>query len=595
MKAKGIHLAFNYFVPIIMACMIILPSAHGAFFYKSYVMRYDRGWNILCDPYVVKKDDWVFKLFRQKGEISHSDFPEFLRIFKRLNPHIHDIDRIRPGQHIIIPLKKVDRDTLPGSSSDVVTIPFLTSATLPESTTKDSTEYRVKSGDCVSVLISKKFGNYGSESYKEGEKLFKLMNPEIDDLNLIYAGQVIRLPDPQIQPQMASQSLALRESTQDTPSSVDIPDTPEQKTTTSFLENKEERPSSSPLSEVASVLDAELFDKGIYYLPREGQEDFKIDLSRTPFIKLEDGTRILFITDAENQTTEMSMLKSFWQDVHIIQMSPGDSMAPVLTAVLGSFEAGVLKNSLSFTDHGVDVDVRGKWIIAKPREAGEAIRHLCITFIDDAKERTPAPIIRYLDQNNIIVKDILLRKDNSEPKSQESHYNITSDPLKIIYTSDHKAFVNDFLVAMGYQYSPNTSISFEYAGVQIDTFSNLAAKNDGNSFFIDFGNFYGEAVNAIEKSGHRMIQVNDNDTVNDIIRKLLGAMDVSFTINPEFLAAKRPESHNTRLTIPGFLVENAGKPEMLLTRAPLHRRVAQFLTDKDIKIIRIEFQGKKNE
>ena len=72
-------------------------------------------------------------------------------------------------------------------------------------------------------------------------------------------------------------------------------------------------------------------------------------------------------------------------------------------------------------------------------------------------------------------------------------------------------------------------------------------------------------------------------------------MDVSFTINPEFLAAKRPESHNTRLTIPGFLIENAGKPEMLLTRAPLHQRVAQFLTDKGIKIIRIEFQGKKNE
>ncbi len=77
--------------------------ADGAFLYKSYTIRYDRGWDILCDPYVVQKNDWVIKLFKQKGEIAHKDFPEFLRIFKRINPHIRDINRIRPGQHIMIP------------------------------------------------------------------------------------------------------------------------------------------------------------------------------------------------------------------------------------------------------------------------------------------------------------------------------------------------------------------------------------------------------------------------------------------------------------------------------------------------------------
>lgn len=595
MRNKGTHLAFIYFVLIIMVCLIILPFAYGAFFYKSYVIRYDRGWNILCDPYVVKKDDWVFKLFRQKGEISHSDFPEFLRIFKRLNPHIHDMDRIRPGQHIVIPLKKVDRDMLPEQSSNNVTIPFLTSSALPEATTKNSTEYRVKSGDCVSILMSQRYGNYGSESYKNGEKLFRLMNPQIENLDLIYEGQMIRLPDPQIQSQPESQSLAEIEPAHDIPSGIDTSGAPDDKTPTFFSEKIGKTPSGSPLSQVASVLDAKLFNKGNYYLPRTGQEDLMIDLSRTPFIKLEDGTRVFLSMDDENQGLEMPILKSFWQDVHIIKVSPGDSMEQVLNAVVGSLDVGVFKQSLSFSDNGVDVDVRGKWILAKPREAGEAIRHLCITFIDDYKERTPASIVRYLDQNNIVVKEILIGKDDSGPKSHESRHKIASKGLENIYSSDHKAFVNDLLVAMGYQYSPNASISFEYGGVQINGFSNLAFKNGGKSFFIDFGNFYGEAVHAIEKNGHLMIQIKDNDTLNDIIQKLLGAMDASFTRNPTFLAAERLTMYNTQLTIPGFLIDNAGKPETLLTRAPLHPQVAQFLTDKDIKIIQIDFQGKKNE
>lgn len=591
MRVNRTRLAFVYFVLMIMVCLIILPFAYGAFFYKSYVIRYDRGLNILCDPYVVKKDDWVFKLFRQKGEISHSDFPEFLRIFKRLNPHIQDIDRIRPGQHIVIPLKKVDQNRLPEPSSDVVTIPFLTKTALPEATTTKTAEYRVKSGDCVSILISKRYGDYGSESYKNGEKLFRLMNPQIGNLDLIYAGQTIRLPDPQIHSQPESPSNAETETAQDIPNDPGVPLTPDRMTQASLPGIIRQAPPGSPLSQVAAVLDAKLFDKGNYYLPRSGQEDLMIDLSRTPFIKLEDGTRCFFFMDADSQRPEISMLKSFWQDVHIIKLSPGDSMEQVLNAVVGSLNAGVFKHSLSFSDHGVDVDVWGKWIIAKPRETGEEIRHFCITFIDEYSERTPESIVRYLDQNNIIIKDILIGNDNSISNFHESRHQITSEGSELIYSSDHKAFVNDLLVAMGYQYLSDASISFEYGGVQINGFSNLASNPGGKSFFIDFGNFYGDAVRAIEKSGHLMIQIKDNDTLNDTIQKILGAMGASFTKDPTFLAAERPKVNNIQLTIPGFLVDKEGEPETLITRAPLNPRVAQFLSDKNIKIIRIDFQG----
>ena len=77
--------------------------------YKNYVVRYDRGWDILCEPYMVKKNDWVLKIFRQKGEIAHQNFRDFLGIFQRLNPHIKNIDMIRPGQAIDIPIRKLEK------------------------------------------------------------------------------------------------------------------------------------------------------------------------------------------------------------------------------------------------------------------------------------------------------------------------------------------------------------------------------------------------------------------------------------------------------------------------------------------------------
>jgi hypothetical protein len=601
MRIKGIRLIYLYFVIITLVCMMTFPYADAAFFYKSYVIRYDRGWNILCDPYVVKKDDWVFKLFRQKGEISNKDFPEFLRIFKRLNPHIQDIDTIRPGQHIVIPLKKVEQDELPEQSSGVVTIPYVTNVTLPDDATKYSTDYQVKNGDCLSILISQRYGKYGTPSYQEGEKLFKLMNPRIENLNLIYAGQMIRLPDPknqnqlkshaQPQPPLRSEAIHKRPEKDRPESSVAFG---EKMSLSSGVINRLAS-SDSPLSKVASVLDAKLFNKGSYYLPRTGQEDYKVDLSKTPFIRLENGKRIFFASGDENQDPDINMLKSFWKDVVIVNVAPDDSMEKVFNTVFGSLEGDVIKHPLSFSDHGVDVEVQGRWIIEKPRKKGEAMRYLCITVIDDLKEQTPQSIVRYLDQNNIIIKEILIGQHITEPKSNVSRFNIKNNNPDIIDASDHENFVKDLLMAMGYQYSPDKNISFQYAGIQITATSNLVTKGNDNLFYIDFGTFYGDAIHAIEKSGYSILQVKDNDSLDDIIQKLLEAMNATFIKNPTFLAAKRPADYNTRLTIPGFLFEQADMPEVLLTLAPLHQGVIHFLRDKDIRIIQINRQDKKND
>jgi hypothetical protein len=208
MKTQGVCLSSVCCSILILACLIVIRPAYCAFINKQYVVRYDRGWDILCDPYVVKKNDWIFKLFRQKGEISQKDYPEFLRIFKRLNPHVHNIDRIRPGQQILIPLKKVTRDPLSEPSPGVVTIPFLADSRMSEALEKYSSPYRVQKGDFISILISRQFEGYGTQAYEQGMKLFRVMNPKIKNLNHIYVGQVIRIPDPKnSKPAMVSVSV----------------------------------------------------------------------------------------------------------------------------------------------------------------------------------------------------------------------------------------------------------------------------------------------------------------------------------------------------------------------------------------------------
>ena len=588
MKIQDVCLTSVCCSTLVLACLIVLRPAYCAFVYKNYVVRYDRGWDILCDPYVVKKNDWIMKLLRQKGEISHKDYPEFLRIFKRLNPNVRDIDRIRPGQHIVIPLKKVRRDALPEQSSGVVTIPFLADSRMSQALEKYSSPYRVQKGDSISILISRQFEGHGTQAYEQGMKLFKVMNPKIKNLNCIYVGQVIRIPDPEIQSQPRVPSLFEQTTQHDKTADIDPSIIAGQKTPIPDMAKDTEKQTESPLSEVAWALDAKFFNKGVYYFPRLGWEDVKVDLSRSPFMELRDGTRVFFPINADNQASEIKMAQSFWKDVHIVTTGPGDSVEQIFDTVLGRFENKVVKNRLSVSDRGVKIEVRGMWIIEQPEPSEEEKRYLCITLIEGPEERTPASIIRYLDQNGIVIKEVFKGKISAARESNAPRYKRTSEDVHVINASNHKVFVSDFLGAMGYRYQPNETISFEYAGIPIDAVSNLATHNSGTSFLIDFGEFYGDAVRAIKKSGRNIIQVKNSDTLDVISARLFAAMGVSFTENPSFLAAKRSAGHNTTLTIPGFLIDDAKTPETLLAMVPLHDGVVEFLANKGIKIMRVK-------
>ena len=576
---------------IIFICIIPHYSAGSALLSKSYVVRYDKGRDILCDPYVVQKDDWVFKVFREKGEISNKDFPEFLAIFKRINPHIRNIDLIRPGQHIFIPLRKLKKDSLPGQSSGIVTIPFVTVSDLPDIINPYSTEHIVQEGEFISRLIARGYDTkYGTKPYNEAIKVFRIINPDVVDLDRIYPGQKLYIPDRSLRDKPWYKSLF------DSSGAIEP-----------FISISTDRPDNilSLFAEIASILDAKLLNKGIYSFPGYGEADYRLDLSSFPLIELKDKTKILLAPSPDKgkkiNEPELDAIKLYWSNVKIVPIANKTSTEQALDAVMASFEKKAFKNKISFSDQGLKVEVRGKWIIEQPYFAGEEASHLCITPVNDPDERTPDSIVRYLEQHNIIIKDFLkdFTKDfnGTKHKSKKAQNENTAEdarPLKnttenviIIDFADRKAFVNKLLTAMGYNYAQNVAITFPYAGIQIKALSNLISTGDGKSLLVDFGDIYGDAVLSIKKTGLGIIQINNKDNAHEVIRKILDALEASYTKYPTFLAAKRPDTYNTSLTIPGYLISNKEKHKILLTTDSINDDIVQFLTNKGIKVLLI--------
>jgi len=532
----------------------------------------------LCDPYIVQKNDWIFKLFKQRGEISQKDFPEFLSIFKRINPHIRNANKILPDQHIFIPLKILSKDSMLGQSSGVVTIPFVTISNIPEALKNHSTAYTVKRGDCLSRLIVQGYrtDEATTELYREGMKLFRLINPEIVDPNLIQTGQAIYIPSPSIRNQLWYK--ALFDTSGNIVEEIVLDDTDASRARDTATV------APSPLKQLSYALDARLLNKGIYYFPMQGEEDFGLDLSIFPIIELKNRSRIIFQED-DIQEYALNAIKSFWKNVIILPISQKSSSDQLFDSVFNSIFKDNIKNKLTLSYKGVEVNIAAKWIIEKQLGDENRAHPVCINFIENTDERTPDSICRYLESQGIIVKDIIKDGKVTHHNKKEVQHVRSGENVIFIKDRERKIIVNDLLKAMGYRYEQNINITFPYEGLQVEALSNLISLKDDTPLIVDFGNIYGEAIIAIKKAGMEVIQIDTGDNINTIIQKLLKGIRLDYTVDPVFFVAKRPEKYNTSLTIPGFLAKNVGGRNILISTAPLHNELIQFLTDRDLKII----------
>jgi hypothetical protein len=586
----------SIFLSLIIFTISPLYDVNAAFLYKSYVVWKDKERDVLCDPYIVQNDDWLFKLFEQRGEIAQKDFPEFLSIFKRINPQIHNANRILPGQHILIPLKILRQDSMLGQSSGIVTIPFVTISSIPEILKNYTIEYEVKQGDYSAKLVAQGYKIHNTKSYdekerfyREGMKLFRIINPEIVDLNLIHTGQKVYIPNPSIRNQPWYKSLfdafgnIVKEIMLDSRDASRTRDT----AAVAVLTRKEDI-AQSPLKQLSYALDAKLLNKGTYYFPMQGEDDFSLDLSEFPVIELKNRSKIIFQED-DMQEYALNAIRSFWKNVIIVPVSQKSSSEHLFDSVIKSVFRDNIKNKLSFSDQGMEVNITAKWIIEKQLGDENKAHPVCINFIENQDERMPGSICRYLESQGVIVKDIIKDgKITKKYKKEDVKYRQSDKNVIFIKDRERKIIVSDLLKVMGYRYEQNINITFPYEGIQVAALANLISLKDDAPLIVDFGNIYGEAIIAIKKAGMEVVRIDTGDNINTVIQKLLKGIGLDYTIDPMFFVAKRPEKYNTSLTIPGFLVADSEGSNILIATVPLHNELIQFLRDRDLKVVIIQ-------
>lgn len=559
-------------------------TARAEILYKRYYVHNVNGRDILSEPYSVRPHDYVIKILKQKGEISHTNFPLFLNIFKLINHHIPNINRIHPGQRIFIPLKWLEPDSLPGQKRGKVDLPFITAAPVKQRLTATATPHRVKPGESVSRLISEQFGPAGSGTYREGLKLFRLVNPTVTDVNRIYIGQKLKIPDASVLEESwyASVFQADGEVVLEAPPSEPAP--AEEKGTTHY-EHEQDAGTQDPFDTLAKLLDGVLLNRGRYYFPDAEGKDFSVNLAETPILQLPEGRRVLFVHNGHRlSTAKRHIMAAHFKNLRFSDTSQEPTVPLLLDAVQLTYPKMRLPMPLSFSEEGMHLSLSAHWAFKYDKTASEtSFRGIIASNLATPSQRFPLPLAAYLRRHGLVLREAL--QGDALPPAFFSATPSTTLTKIVPYTQ--KVYIEKLAKALGLLYDPNITISFSYAGTQLETTSNMIRQPQGNGALVDFGDLYGDAAYAIERSGLKVISIRKGDYLLNATVRLLDKLGIPFEKNPRIPFGEHGASLTCTLSLDGLLVKPAPLVKKLIVAAKLPDEIIALLEDNGIGIIEV--------
>ncbi len=581
--------------------------------------------DVLYNTHEVASGECLSRIVTAKIGMAWGEIPvEYFETLKRLNPDMEDMDFIYPGQTVRIPELNTYKQSVikpgsappekellakaipapaddeiagrarPGASapSPVEVVPTVKEVTLPKTEGLSATKPE-------NAALSEGSSDQTVEDAVEGAVSYtkpKAISPADIVLSEAKISELAAVPPPTI---AKEEHLPVQSETEEeVHTKIARPELPVKLSVKAHttrkkiakLDNKKSRSIHRSrwqgfISRAAAELDGRLLSSGYCYFPGKDNEDIPLDLAAFPVVELKDGRHVLLETEIALPQALKEAVRTSWKEMVVIRAGRDAEKLEVLDKIFrGLFGSDVKKNILiPPLDDGVQVALRGDWVFSQQENKAGRPTYYSVTVIETPKEYTQVSAVKYLTKKGIRIIDILVKGDGKDKEKSVKDEDLTT-AVASVDGSGQEAFISGLVSAMGYYYEPQASISFDYAGFQVETTANIVYGRGGRDVVVDFGTFYGDARSAIEKGGLKVFSIKYDDELFAVAKNLLKALECSYDESPALFAADRELSKTTSLTLPGVLISPAGGNRGLLTETSLDPKIMAFLRQKEIGV-----------
>jgi len=487
---------------VILVAMIFLPLLHAPLSARedsaSLVLQKTAGGGN-SRVHVVKKGESIRYILRRQqgyGPVSRA-------VIRRLNPDIQDLNRIYPGQRIVLPVPggSEPSESISGIGRENPSLPVI---------------YRIGEGDSISRIILSELNMKPTEALQV-YRLIRTLNPEIADLNRLPTGQTLRLPP--------------------TPTLEATPPADPFKTTLRTAEKFDAKAEATKppaadnllgiIRPVINRMRGAVTATGSYFIPLQETSQITIDCSMIPVVELDDGTTVLL--DYGNRLSESlkELIRQSWKNYAFL------TAEELRDGLVGM--QGIVRHSRNYrmvpTDKPLTLTAKPEilafpdWlIIGKETEGGTPYRQGL--FLIDRDERSlPAEAKAFIEKSGVAVTEIAgdrtLVSAERPPTPQPAMADLRG--MKGI------ALAEKLLTTLGEAPMRNAEvIVFDEArnGFNLSVTADLLIRKGGKRFILQTKKLPEQFVQVLREAGTEVIPVGETNQGRPLIEGVLQGLGI---------------------------------------------------------------------
>ena len=491
--------------------------------------------------YIVKKGDILSTIVRYIPGIRDEDLADNYRLIQELNPDIEDVNKLRVGQKLILPgrLSAQTGQEMVAPTPDMQRRIELPHAFPPAS----SSVYLIKSGDTLYRIIVRELKD--PSDIKGTMNQIKSMNPQIKNINLIYAGDTIKLPA-QDYVAVAARSPFADEEDKLIEKGADRQETTGDKEITSMPPEVR----LAVIKHVLSQMNASVTSAGNYYLPIPKTGQITIDCSKMPVIEFDNGTTMFLDLEGRTPDNLKRIISDNWSNFILVKVGQKDNAIVVLRKIFGSLKTyTMVKQSKPITiGSGLTAEFFVDWIISRTDVTQSPPISQGLRILYDDSPLFPKSLKSYARRSGLIITEISAA--NGIVGKPEEIYSL---PPMINYpTSSAKDFVHALLTSCGIGAEKDVDIKiFDTAkdGINLSIKTDIVAKQGDVTYLIYSRELSGQFVEALTRAGNKLIFIKDNENPKKIMETVLTNLNVAFV--PGYFTFYGPDKNQAPFTI-GF-------------------------------------------
>jgi hypothetical protein len=558
---------------------------------KTAQSREYQGREIEGEERRVGPGDSIWRILVKEKGLPENRFNQYLVIIRGLNPKIQNINVLRVGDSIFIPLRPDESLTAPSmtAKAEVERSPTTRGATK---------EYRVKPGEHLYQILREQLRISNDREVAQYYALVKDLNPERKNWDALLGGDVVRLPSSGKSTEITIAERKTAATVESTPSNrpvaaVDPPagiaQVPKDKSSPSralgldYARQLPARENLALLGQVIEVLGNEV--------KSEGQETLtftdgtvRVDRTAYPVVynpKLHQ--RIILDPDEKIPSSLKSKLKDPIVATAVVPLTRTASLQESVGQLLAhlGYQSLPAERPVVIQEAGVAIEAKGNWMALAPEEKNKAQEIVVVTLTDNPRD-IPDYLRRELSARGLHLKDVLV----SGSSNQSPGYNESTEPIAAVkhWPREKGEFVDAMLLTFGVPFGVAETFSVELGqGLRADVYCDRIFERNGKRTGLFF--------QRLEPEIKKVLQERDKVKVVELALPVLPHKEIMARLLTELgeQAAYREHRFSAsaskdRLNISawGFLLANRG---LFVTDREIPQSLHRFFFEKGLEIV----------